>query len=116
MVNVRERRSTPSGAEREARKVFREAEAKEALSDYAKAQEAFYENRERLKAERLAREAKSRETDDLASKLAECAREARHQAALLPQGPVRDALLEKAKQYEAQIPNDSTYTTPVVQR
>ncbi|MGY4480031.1 transcription elongation GreA/GreB family factor [Bradyrhizobium sp. USDA 3364] len=59
MVNVRERRRTPVGAEREARKVFRETEAKEALSDYAKAQKAFHENRERLKAERLARETKS---------------------------------------------------------
>ncbi|MCP1972890.1 MULTISPECIES: hypothetical protein [Bradyrhizobium] len=54
-------------------------------------------------------------TEDLASKAAECAREARHQAALLPEGPIRDALLEKAKQYEAQIPTDSTYTT-VAQR
>ncbi|WFU62707.1 hypothetical protein [Bradyrhizobium brasilense] len=56
-----------------------------------------------------------RETEELASKTAECAREARHQAALLPEGPVRDALLEKAKQYEAQIPDDPTYTT-VAQR
>lgn len=31
---------------------------------------------------------------------AECAKEARRQAALLPPGPVRDALLEKARQYE----------------
>lgn len=30
----------------------------------------------------------------------ECAREARRQAALLPPGPIRDALLEKAHQYE----------------
>ncbi|SDF28938.1 hypothetical protein SAMN05216337_105028 [Bradyrhizobium brasilense] len=59
MVNVRERRRTPTGAEREARKVFRQAEAKEALTDYAKAQKAFHENRERLKAERLAREAEA---------------------------------------------------------
>ncbi|MCC8958024.1 hypothetical protein H8B02_32735 [Bradyrhizobium sp. Pear77] len=56
-----------------------------------------------------------RETEELASQVAECAREARHQAALLPEGPVRDALLEKAKQYEAQIPDDPTYKT-VVQR
>ncbi len=52
-----------------------------------------------------------RETEELASKIAECARQARHQAALLPEGPVRDALIEKAKHYEAQIPADSTYTT-----
>jgi hypothetical protein len=31
---------------------------------------------------------------------AECAREARRQASLLPPGPVQDALLEKARQYE----------------
>jgi hypothetical protein len=46
-------------AEREARKVFRAAEAKKALSDHEKAQKAFDENRERLKTERLAREAES---------------------------------------------------------
>ncbi|GEC55136.1 hypothetical protein BEL01nite_41790 [Bradyrhizobium elkanii] len=56
-----------------------------------------------------------RETEELASKIAECARQARHQAALLPEGPVRDALIGKAKHYEAQIPADSTYTT-VAQR
>ncbi|MGY4160232.1 hypothetical protein ACVINW_006074 [Bradyrhizobium sp. USDA 4461] len=59
MAHDRERRSMPTGAEREARKVFRQAEAKEALTDYAKAQKAFHENRERLKAERLAREAEA---------------------------------------------------------
>jgi hypothetical protein len=47
-------------AEREARKVFRAAEAKKALSDHEKAQKAFHENRERLKAERLARDSISR--------------------------------------------------------
>ncbi len=36
-------------------------------------------------------------------RLAECAREARKQATLLPAGYLRDALLEKARQYEAQI-------------
>ena len=56
MINDRDGRATTS-AEREARKVFRQAEAKEALTDYAKAQTAFHKNRERLKAERLAREA-----------------------------------------------------------
>lgn len=39
-----------------------------------------------------------RETEELASKIAERAREARHQAAPLPEGPVRDPLLEKIKQ------------------
>jgi hypothetical protein len=44
-------------AEREARKVFRQAEAEKAMSDFEKAEKAFYKNRERLKADRLAREA-----------------------------------------------------------
>ena len=43
-------------AEREARKVFRAADPKKALSDHEKAQKAFHENREHLKAERLARD------------------------------------------------------------
>jgi hypothetical protein len=47
--------STP--AEREARKAFNEVEAKIAMTDYEIAQKAFHKNRERLKAERLAREA-----------------------------------------------------------
>ena len=42
-------------------------------------------------------------------KPAECAREARKQAALLAPGPVRDALLQKAREYEAEIPKDETY-------
>ena len=46
-------------AEREARKVFAAAEAKKAISDYEKAQKAFHENRERLRTERLAREAEA---------------------------------------------------------
>jgi hypothetical protein len=45
-----------TAAEREARKVFRTEEPKGALTEYAKARKAFDENRERLKAERLARE------------------------------------------------------------
>jgi hypothetical protein len=44
-------------AEREARKAFREVETEAAMTDHEKAQKAFHENRERLKAERLAREA-----------------------------------------------------------
>lgn len=58
MISDREQRA-PTAAEREARKIFRRAEAKEALTDYAKAQKAFHDNRERLKAERLAREAEA---------------------------------------------------------
>jgi hypothetical protein len=45
----------------------------------------------------------------LEEKAAECAREARKQAALLAPGPVRDALLQKAKAYEAEIPEGETY-------
>jgi hypothetical protein len=44
-------------AEREARKAFKQAEAEKAMTDHEKAQKAFHENRERLKALRLAREA-----------------------------------------------------------
>ncbi len=54
----------------------------------------------------------NRETEELAIEAAQCAREARHQAALLPEGPVRDALLKKAKQYEAVVPVDPTYNQP----
>lgn len=46
-----------SSAEREARKAFREVGAKTIVSDHEIAQTAFSQNRERLKAERLAREA-----------------------------------------------------------
>ena len=44
-------------AEREASKAFKVVEGKQAMDDYAKSQKALHENRERLKAERLAREA-----------------------------------------------------------
>jgi hypothetical protein len=44
-------------AEREARKAFRQVDAEKAMSEHEKAQRAFHKNRERLKAERLAREA-----------------------------------------------------------
>jgi len=40
----------------------------------------------------------------LSERLSEAAREARQQAQLLPAGRLRDALLEKARQSEAQIP------------
>lgn len=46
-----------SRAEREARRAFREVDAKTAMSEHESAQAAFSKNRERLKAERLAREA-----------------------------------------------------------
>jgi hypothetical protein len=38
---------------------FRQVEAEKAMTDHERAQKAFHENRERLKAERLAREASS---------------------------------------------------------
>jgi hypothetical protein len=44
-------------AAREARKLFREAAAAKAMTEHERAQKAFNENRERLKALRLAREA-----------------------------------------------------------
>jgi hypothetical protein len=44
-------------AEREARKAFRQLDAEKAMTDHEIAQKAFSANRERLKAERLAREA-----------------------------------------------------------
>jgi hypothetical protein len=50
-------RKTPSAAEREARKLFREAEAVKAMTEHERAQKAFFENRDRLRALRLAREA-----------------------------------------------------------
>lgn len=46
--------------ERDAREVFREVMTGNAMTDYEKAQKAFHENRKRLKAERLAREAEAR--------------------------------------------------------
>ncbi|KAA0072505.1 hypothetical protein [Tardiphaga sp. P9-11] len=48
-----------SKEEREARKVFRQVEAEQAINDHEAAQKAFSKNHERLKAERLAREAAS---------------------------------------------------------
>lgn len=46
-----------SKAEREARKAFRQVDAKAALTEQETAEKAFSNNRERLRAERLAREA-----------------------------------------------------------
>lgn len=50
-------RKTISPELREARKAFREVDAKKAMTEHEQAQAAFISNRERLKAERLAREA-----------------------------------------------------------
>jgi hypothetical protein len=50
-------RKVPTAAQREARRAFKEADAKVALSEYERTQRAFHANRERLRAERLAREA-----------------------------------------------------------
>jgi hypothetical protein len=44
-------------AERGARKAFRQIDAKQAMTEHQIAQKAFAANRERLKAERLTREA-----------------------------------------------------------
>lgn len=56
MSNRTSDRRMPTAAEREARKVFRDADTK-VMSEYERAQQAFHANRERLKAERMAREA-----------------------------------------------------------
>ena len=45
-------------AKREANKAFKPVKTQKPINDYAKDQHSFNENRERLKAERLAREAK----------------------------------------------------------
>ncbi len=56
-MTYRHESRTPSRAQREALKAFRDADAKAATSEYERAQRAFHANRERLKTERLAREA-----------------------------------------------------------
>jgi hypothetical protein len=53
-------RKVTTPAEREARKAFKQVEAAKAMTDHEKAQKTFNDNRERLKAERLAREAAER--------------------------------------------------------
>jgi hypothetical protein len=50
-------------AQREARKLFREADAAKAMTEHERAQKAFHENRERLKALRLARETQQTKDD-----------------------------------------------------
>src|SRR5215468_6114609 len=49
----------PTAAQREAQRVFKEPDAKVAMSEYERIQAAFHANRERLRAERLAREAEA---------------------------------------------------------
>jgi len=62
MIDTFERKViTP--AEREARKLFREADAAKAMTEHERAQRAFHENRERLKALRLARETQQTKDD-----------------------------------------------------
>ena len=56
---------TLTRAKREARKAFAAQKAGKVLSEYEKAQQAFHANRERLKAERLAREAAASKTSSL---------------------------------------------------
>jgi hypothetical protein len=46
-------------------------------------------------------------------KAAECAREARKQAAMLAPGTLRDALLAKVKQYEAEVPEDACHDVSI---
>ncbi|WP_246756648.1 hypothetical protein [Bradyrhizobium diazoefficiens] len=46
-----------SRAMRDANRAFKPVETKKEMTDYAKTQQSLHENRERLKAERLAREA-----------------------------------------------------------
>lgn len=54
---VHEPRKPLSKAERAAQREFRQIDAEKAISEHQKAQRAFRKNYERLKAERLAREA-----------------------------------------------------------
>lgn len=54
-----EPRKPISKTERDTRKAFRQVDAEKAMSEHEIAQKAFADNRERLKAERLQREAKA---------------------------------------------------------
>jgi hypothetical protein len=57
MNDPKHKRRVTTSAEREAAKVFGQVKTEKALSEREKAQKKFHENRERLKALRLAREA-----------------------------------------------------------
>ena len=63
-----------TNAEREARKAFRQVDAEKAMTEHEIAQKAFSANRERLKAERLTREAAG---PPVAAKTAKTKRKAR---------------------------------------
>jgi hypothetical protein len=64
----------------------------------------------RSELERIAaRQEAYKKNQEYVEKAAECAREARHQAALLPEGPIKDALLEKARDYASGVPEDKSY-------
>jgi hypothetical protein len=53
----KEPKRSETSAQREAGRAFRPAETKQTTNDYLREQQAIHKNRERLKAERLAREA-----------------------------------------------------------
>jgi hypothetical protein len=61
MTDTFERR-TITPAQREARNLFRATEAAKAMTEHERAQQAFQQNRERLKALRLARDAEQANT------------------------------------------------------
>lgn len=50
-------KKSSSGSSQAERKSFRDLDAREAMAEYDRARTAFHDNRERLKSERLAREA-----------------------------------------------------------
>jgi hypothetical protein len=54
---IDDKKSTGPSSSAAERKALRSREAQEAISDHEKAEKAFQENRERLRNERLAREA-----------------------------------------------------------
>lgn len=59
MRDYTHQRKVLTAAEREARKAFKEADVKVAMTEYERTQKAFHANHERLKAERLDREAEA---------------------------------------------------------
>ena len=57
MSNKKSKHFAPTSTEREAERSFQRVGKRKPLTEYEEAQEAFKKNYERLKAERLAREA-----------------------------------------------------------